>query len=104
VALDDGLARAAITGAIMGAAGGALQGGIEGKFTRVPRGGAAELDALNSVEMMPVRNYGAIEAPVAAELQAPRAIVLDTARTRLILFGVGTGSLIADAGLEAGGL
>jgi hypothetical protein len=98
VSLDDGLGRAAATGAVLGAVAGVGQTAVEFRYLKVTRGTINE-EPLSSV---PLRSPG--EATEATRL-LPRAGVriADTGVSRALLFTVSTTSLAVDAGLEAGG-
>jgi RHS repeat-associated protein len=99
VSLDDGLGRAAATGAIMGAVAGIGQSLVELRYLRVTRGTLAE-EPVSSVDL---DNLGARATASTRLLPRANVRISDTTMSRAMLFTVSTSSLAVDASLEAAG-
>ena len=99
VSLDDGLGRAAATGAVMGAIAGIGQAAVEFKYLKVYAQGpsARNLRRAWSCAASPVQNE------TTRLLPAANVRVMDTPMSRALLYMVSTSSLAVDASLEAAG-
>lgn len=108
VGLEDGLGRAAATGAIFGAVAGVAQAAGEVSFLRrvagpnpAPEG--TELQDMAAGPTEKTRLLNARPRDYGSTWSRPQLVLQDTLRVRAVLFGISESSAVVDATLEAMG-